>query len=212
MIFRLENLLPEPLEGTDVSTSQVWNRSLEIHPGFIRLRAASGKGKTTLIHILYGRRKDYTGTVSLDEEGISTFNPGRWALIRQKHLSIVFQELMLFGELTGWENIHLKNRLTGHYDKDRIHDMSKRMNARHLLEKKCGIMSFGERQRIAIIRSLVQPFDWLLLDEPFSHLDEANSRIASALITEECQLRNAGMLVTSLDEDDFINYDKTIIV
>lgn len=213
MIFRLDNLLPNPLEGTDVSASQVWNKSIELKTGeCIRLRAASGKGKTTLIHILYGRRKDYTGNVRLGQDRIATFTSGEWATLRQKHLSIVFQELMLFSELTGWENISLKNSLTRHYDKERIYDMSKRMNAQHLLQKKCGIMSFGERQRIAIMRSLVQPFDWLLLDEPFSHLDIENSRIAGALIAEECKMRNAGMLVTTLDEDNFFNYDKTVTV
>ena len=213
MIFRLENLLPDPLEGTDVSSSQVWNKSLELRPSeCVRLRAASGKGKSTLIHILYGRRKDYSGEVHLGGGKVATFNASKWASLRQKHLSIVFQELMLFSDLTGWENVNLKNRLTRHYNKERIYDMSMRMNAQHLLQKKCGIMSFGERQRIAIIRSLVQPFDWLLLDEPFSHLDIENSRIASTLITEECKMRNAGILVTSLDEDDFFHYDKTIIV
>ena len=213
MIFRLENLLPEPLEDTDISSSQVWSKSLILTPGeCIRLQAASGKGKTTLIHILYGRRKDYSGYVQLGEERLDSFNAGKWALLRQKYLSIVFQELMLFSELTGWQNISLKNHLTRYYNNDRIHDMAKRMNAQHLLEKRCGIMSFGERQRIAIIRSLVQPFSWLLLDEPFSHLDEENSRIATTLITEECKMRNAGILITTLDEDDFFNYDKTVIV
>lgn len=213
MVFRLENLLPNPLEGTDVSASQVWNRSLEMKPGgCIRLRAASGRGKTTLIHILYGIRKDYSGNVFLDNENISQLSANRWAVLRQKHLSIVFQDLLLFSELTGWENIILKNHLTRYYQKERLHEMAKRMNAQHLLQKKCGIMSFGERQRIAIIRSLLQPFNWLLLDEPFSHLDAANSRLAASLISEECKSRNAGILVTSLDEDDFFQYDQTIIV
>ena len=213
MIFHLENLLPDPLEDTDVSSSQVWNKSLDFDSEkCIRLQAASGKGKSTLIHILYGRRKDYSGSVLLDGMDNSKFNSSKWASFRQKNLSIVFQELMLFGELTGWENIQLKNRLTWHYHKDRIHEMAERLNARQLLQKKCGIMSFGERQRIAILRSLVQPFNWLLLDEPFSHLDEENSMLAGSLVAEECEKRDAGLLVTSLGEDNLFFYDQTIMV
>lgn len=213
MNFRLENILPQPLEDTDTSLSQVWNKPLELKAGeYIRFQAVSGKGKTTLIHILYGKRKDYSGKVFLNGERIASFSAGRWAALRQKSLSIVFQELMLFSELTGWENIWLKNQLTRHSDKKRIAEMAQRLNAQHLLQKKCGIMSFGERQRIAIIRSLVQPFSWLLLDEPFSHLDEENSRLASALIAEECAKRNAGIVITALGNDDFFAYNNTFLV
>jgi ABC-type lipoprotein export system ATPase subunit len=76
-----------------------------------------------------------------------------------------------------------------------------------LLEKKIKILSYGERQRIAIIRSLMQPFEWLLLDEPFGHLDEENIRKACELIKSECKKRDAGILMTSLGPDYFLYYD-----
>jgi len=213
VVFRLENLLPEPLKETDVSASEVWNRSFEFGCGkCICIQAESGKGKTTLIHILYGRRKDFSGKVLLDGETIDKFNSAKWATLRQRSLSIVFQELMLFGELTGWENILLKLRLTKYCGKEHIQEMASRMNSAHLLQKKCGILSFGERQRIAIIRALVQPFDWLLLDEPFSHLDAENLKLAATLIAEECKKRQAGMLVTALGKDSLFPYDQTITV
>ncbi len=213
MTFHLEQLLPDPLADQEISASQIWKKKAQFTAGkCIRLNAASGKGKTTLIHILYGRRTDYSGNVTVEGKQLRKLSSKEWAELRQKNLSIVFQEMMLFPELSGWENIMLKLALTNHYPEDVVKGFSERINAGHLLKKKCGTMSFGERQRIAILRCLVQPFDWLLLDEPFSHLDNANSYLASALITEECKKRNAGIIITALGDDDFFNYDETFLV
>ncbi|GIV34843.1 MAG: hypothetical protein KatS3mg031_2378 [Chitinophagales bacterium] len=213
MTFRLEQILPEPLADQDLSASQIWNKVVEFAPGrCIRLQAASGKGKTTLIHILYGRRTDYSGKVFLNGRQLHMLKGNGWAMLRQRHLAIVFQEMLLFSQLTGRENIHLKSILTGYYDNQTIDAFAERIHAAHLLDKKCGTMSFGERQRIAILRALVQPFDWLLLDEPFSHLDEAHARAASQLIQEECGKQQAGILITTLGEDDFFQYDETYLV
>ena len=213
MKFQLDQVIPHPLEEADVTASQVWRNHVELEAGkFIRLQAASGRGKTTFLHILYGRRKDFSGKALIDGNDIARIDGNKWAAMRQKNLSIVFQELALFSDLTGWENVWLKALLTKHYDKDVIYSMAERLNAKHLLEKKCGIMSFGERQRIAILRSLVQPFDWLFLDEPFSNLDGENSRLASGLIVEECKKRSAGLLVAALGADGFFVYDETLLV
>lgn len=213
MKFQLEHVIPHPLEEADVSASQVWRKRVELYAGkFVRLQAASGRGKTTFLHILYGRRKDFSGNVFIDGVDSAFLTANKWAEVRQRNISIVFQELALFGDLTGWENVWLKAFLTKYADKDAIYALAERLNAKHLLGKKCGIMSFGERQRIAILRSLVQPFDWLFLDEPFSNLDAENSRAASSLIIEECKKRHAGLLVAALGADDFFNYDETLLV
>ena len=57
----------------------------------------------------------------------------------------------------------------------------------------------GQQQRVAILRALIQPFKCLLMDEPFSHLDEDNRLICSSLIHNQLKKNNAGMIVTSLD-------------
>ena len=66
--------------------------------------------------------------------------------------------------------------------------------------------SYGEQQRIAIVRALIQPFELLLMDEPFSHLDNENILKAAKLIAEECAKRNAGFVLTDLDEDEHFEY------
>ena len=61
-------------------------------------------------------------------------------------------------------------------------------------------LSYGQRQRIAVIRALCQPFDFLLLDEPFSHLDDVNQQLLIDLVTEEAAKNKAGIIFTSLHE------------
>ena len=59
-------------------------------------------------------------------------------------------------------------------------------------------MSLGQRQRVAAVRAVCQPFDFLLLDEPVSHLDETNNRILASLLQEEADERGAGIISTSV--------------
>ena len=63
---------------------------------------------------------------------------------------------------------------------------------------KAGKLSFGQQQRVAFIRALCQPFDFLFLDEPISHLDDDNSRIMGELIIAESKAQGAGVIATSI--------------
>jgi ABC-type lipoprotein export system ATPase subunit len=129
--------------------------------------------------------------------------------MRQQELSIIFQDLRLFPNLTGRENIELNRVLQKpFYESSMIEVMAEQLGVMHVLEQNAAICSYGEQQRLAIIRSLIQPFSWLIMDEPFSHLDKENTRKAAALIQEECRKRKAGMLITDLDEDDHFPYTK----
>ena len=56
----------------------------------------------------------------------------------------------------------------------------------------------GQQQRVGIIRALCQPFDFILLDEPVSHLDSRNNLIAARIIAEEADRQGAGIISTSV--------------
>jgi len=58
----------------------------------------------------------------------------------------------------------------------------------------------------------MQPFDFLLLDEPYSHLDEANRKKTTELIYEECEKRNAAMIFADLKELDFLKGEKVLML
>jgi putative ABC transport system ATP-binding protein len=72
------------------------------------------------------------------------------------------------------------------------------------------MLSFGQQQRVAFIRSLCQPFDFIFLDEPISHLDDENSAIMSQLLMEETEKQGAGVIVTSIGKHLELPYDETL--
>jgi putative ABC transport system ATP-binding protein len=133
------------------------------------------------------------------------------AVIRQQKLSVVFQDLRLFPNLTARENIELKRILQEpFYPKEMIDTMAAALGITHILDQKAALCSYGEQQRVAIIRALIQPFDWLIMDEPFSHLDNANIAVAATLINNECTRRKAGLVVTDLEHDHHFSYTKEL--
>jgi ABC-type lipoprotein export system ATPase subunit len=210
-MFSLSNVIPIPLKEQNIGSSEVWNTELQIPSSKkIFLSAPSGKGKTTFQLMLYGIRKDYEGTVKMKGEDIKSFDLNKWSDIRQKSLSIIFQDLRLFPELSAFDNIELKNNLTNHKTKDQILQMAESLGVAEFLNKKAGILSYGQRQRMAIIRAMCQPFELLLMDEPFSHLDKGNIDKACKLISEECEQKGAGFIIASLGERYALEYDLTI--
>ncbi len=176
------------------------------------MKADSGKGKSTLIAFIYGSRRDYTGSIDLDGKNISGLSLDELASYRQTRMSVVFQDLRLFPNLTARENIALKLTLAPGISEAEIKVLTEKMGMQIYLDQRCGTLSLGQQQRIAIIRALVQPFEFLMLDEPFSHLDKGNTEIACALIRQRCENQKAGMLITSLGEEYAVDFTQRLTV
>jgi ABC-type lipoprotein export system ATPase subunit len=211
MIISLEKIIPIPLKDKlQKRVSAIWNNAVQFNEKqFVKIKAPSGTGKTTLIHYLYGLRNDYEGSIFYNKETVKNIQDEKMAMFRQQNISIIFQDLRLFDNLTALQNIELK--LTMHQPfitQERLTEMVSILGIQHIMHQPAKICSYGEQQRIAIVRALVQPFDWLLLDEPFSHLDKENTQKAASLIAEECQKRQAGFILTDLDEDENFAYQK----
>ena len=206
----LDNALPQIFHDRDMSASEVWQRSLTLERGGIYLiEAASGTGKTSLCSYLIGYRDDYEGRILFDNTDIRSLSVGQWVQVRRTGLSHLFQELRLFPELTAWENIQIKNGLT-HWRTAR--QVDEWFDAFGIAEKRnelVGRMSFGQQQRVAMIRALVQPFSFLLADEPISHLDDANSRAMAQVLLAEIRSQGAGLVVTSVGKHMDLPYSKT---
>lgn len=211
MQIKLLQVVPTFIEEEKISRSQIWNSAVTFNAGEkIQIVAPSGSGKTSLIHFLYGLRKEYDGTIVYDSKSISNFSAEDFAVHRQQFISIVFQDLRLFPEHTVLQNLEVKRQLNPFHPESKIAAMAERLGIGNKLNKLCRTCSYGEQQRIAIIRALQQPFQFLLLDEPFSHLDENNRKKAMELMEEEAQSRNAAIILADLKAIEYFKADKTI--
>ena len=207
----LQQTLPEVFAGRDSVNSDVWHTSLTFERGkSYLLEAASGTGKTSLCSYIYGYRSDYQGIIAFDGCNIRTLASGEWTELRKRSLAMLFQELRLFGELTAMENILLKNQLTGFRKKKEILWWLDSLGIADKADTLVSRMSFGQQQRVAFIRALCQPFDFIFLDEPVSHLDEPNSFAMGKILTEEAERQGAGIVVTSIGRHLMLDYDKKL--
>ena len=204
-MIRLSDLQPIPLVSLGLNPdSDIFATTCEFRHGKRYLVAApSGRGKSTLFHCIYGLRKDYSGAISIDSHDIGAFTPDDWADRRQKDLAIVFQDLRLFPQLSGLENIQLHRDLNPVVEDTTLRHWAHELQMDDEWEKPVEKLSYGQRQRIAILRALSRPFRYLLLDEPFSHLDPRNTEAALHLILEACTAHGAGMLLASLGGEAF---------
>ena len=213
MQINLQEIIPGYIDKKNINGSQVWGKKIIINKGeHLHIVAPSGTGKTSLIHFIYGLRKDYTGTISYDTTDIKKLSTESFSSFRQNKISIIFQDLRLFEDQTAKENIEIKRRLDPYHSAEKIDDMARKLGIETKLNQQVKSCSYGEQQRIAIIRSLMQPFDFILLDEPYSHLDEVNREKATELIYEECEKRNAAMIFADLKELDFLKGEKVLML
>lgn len=201
--IRLNNVLPEVFDGQQhtapVKDSCIWLRDVTLaKPLPYLIFASSGTGKSSLCSFLYGSRTDYSGTITFDGTDIREFGLDRWSELRRLSLAYLPQELRLFPELTAMENIMIKNRLTDFYTEADILQLLDRLDIREKADIPAGRLSIGQQQRVATIRAICQPFDFIILDEPVSHLDAGNNTTVAELITERAGQQHAAIIATSV--------------
>ncbi|MBR1801262.1 MAG: ATP-binding cassette domain-containing protein [Bacteroidaceae bacterium] len=205
----LHHTLPSVFsQRTDLS-SDLWQQEVTFERGHLYLiEADSGTGKSSLCSYLIGYRDDYEGTIRFDDRDIRAFSTYDWTQLRQRSLSSMFQELRLFPELTAWENVQIKNQLTSHKSDADIAAWFEALGIADKRAVKLAQMSFGQQQRVALMRALCQPFDFLLADEPVSHLDAGNSRVMGDIMMEEARRQGAAVIVTSIGHHMDLPYEK----
>ncbi len=185
--------------GHDGIHSDVWLQDITLERGKRYLVSAeSGTGKSSMCSYIYGYRQDYSGTITFDGKDILGLTIAQWCDVRQRHIAYLAQDMRLFGELTAMENVELKNRITGFKSRDEILRLFETMGIPDKVDSLASKLSIGQQQRVAIIRTLCQPCDFILLDEPVSHLDDENNRIVADLITQEAARQGAGIIATSV--------------
>ena len=197
--IQLNNTLPRVFAGQNGIHSEVWLKDISFERAKRYLISAeSGTGKSSMCSYIYGYRQDYSGTIAFDGKDIRTLTVAQWCEVRQHHIAYLPQDMRLFGELTAMENVELKNRLTNFKSREEICKLFEILGIADKMDSLASKLSIGQQQRVAIIRTLCQPFDFILLDEPVSHLDDENNRIVARLVIDEAQRQGAGVIATSV--------------
>ena len=211
MRIELNQILPLPL-ADQIKTTAIWKQKVIFEEGkYYQVFSASGKGKSTFCHILYGLREDYEGNLLFDDIDVAEFSSETWAKYRQNKIAFLFQDLRLFPELNGLENIEIKMHLGSDYKLIQAIEMARDLGVYHCLYKPVKILSYGERQRIALIRTLMQPFEVLVLDEPFSHLDPENIQKMIVWIDKICKKNRATLILMGLsDDNEGLKFDQVL--
>lgn len=209
--IQFQSVLPQVFSQRTDLCSEIWKQDVVFQKGHLYLvEAESGKGKSTFCSYILGYRHDYSGQVMFDNSNVLDFKVRDWVEIRKRHISHLFQELRLFPELTAMENVEIKNKLTNFQTREQILEWFDMLGIADKVDAKIGRMSFGQQQRVAMIRSLCQPFDFILADEPISHLDDNNSRIMGDIMMAEANRQGAGVIVTSIGKHMDLAYEKVV--
>lgn len=200
----IQSLLPMVFTGMEeaekICSSQIWEEpSFVFQRGCkICIQAESGSGKSSLLNFILGNRTDYKGNILFNGNNVRTFSIDDWCRIRTENIAFLPQEMGLFPELTVVQNIDLKNNRTHHKSAKQIKTLLEQVGLAEKCDILVGKLSIGQMQRVALIRSVCQPFDFIFLDEPVSHLDMRNNTIVADMISEEADRQGAGIIATSV--------------
>ncbi|MDE6126989.1 MAG: ATP-binding cassette domain-containing protein [Muribaculaceae bacterium] len=209
----LERVLPDVFaECAEAhSGSDVWLSELSFRRGGRYLvQAASGAGKSSLCAFIYGFRQDYTGRILFNSTDIRSITPSGWDAARQRVIAWLPQDMRLFPTLTALENIMLKVSLTHFKTEAEVMAMLEEVGMERFADRPARLLSIGQQQRVAAVRAVCQPFAFLLLDEPVSHLDDVSNRAVSSLIEAEASRQGAAIITTSVGNNPYITQEITL--
>lgn len=200
----LRTLLPFVFRGMEgslkIRSSEIWAKDSFVFNRGCKfcIHTESGGGKSSLLSFIYGNRIDYQGSICFNNTDVKSLSIQQWCDIRTKHIALLPQEMRLFPELTVMQNIELKNQRTGHKKTSEIEEYLARLGIIEKKDVEVGKLSIGQQQRVAVVRAICQPFNFIFLDEPVSHLDEKNNAIVALIIEEEAAKQEAGIITTSV--------------
>jgi putative ABC transport system ATP-binding protein len=166
---------------------------------FVAVMGPSGSGKSTLLHLLAGLEPVTTGQIWLGGERVDGLSQARWALLRRRHIGVVFQFYNLVSNMTVADNIELPALLAGATRRQaalRREEMLADLGLAAKAQASPARLSGGEQQRVALARALAHQPSLLLADEPTGHLDSANSADVGRLLSRIHARGQSILLVT----------------
>ncbi|MES2486696.1 MAG: ATP-binding cassette domain-containing protein [Bacteroidota bacterium] len=162
------------------------------------ITGGSGKGKTTLLHLLGGLLRPKSGEVIIEDTNIATLSEKKLDHFRGKNIGLVLQQSYFVASLTVLENVVLASWLAnGKQATDKAKQLLEQLGLKDQMQKLPSQLSIGQQQRVSIARALINEPKLLLADEPTSSLDDENAvTVADMLSTLAKQFGTALVIVT----------------
>lgn len=161
----------------------------------------SGKGKTTLLHLLAGLMEPNAGTVTIDEQSISELNGNNRDSFRGKNIGIVFQQAQFIRSVSVMQNLQLARSLAGmKNDEAFAQELLAELGIADKANNRPSELSIGERQRAGIARALVTKPKVVLADEPTSALDDQNCELVADLLQKTVTGHGAALVIVTHDQ------------
>lgn len=172
----------------------------------------SGRGKTTLLHLMALLLRPEGGSVMIGDKDITPLSVAEAAAVRASQIGIVYQKPHFVSSLSVLENVLLPNYLAQKFqDKDRARALAEQLGFAEHLSKKTHQLSQGEQQRVSIARALMNNPAVILADEPTSSLDDDNCEKVITLLKNQSEQIGASLVVVTHDQrlkDAFTNQVK----
>ena len=196
-MFSIRNL-KHAYNGTEVLSVPAWQ--VEQGSQWLVL-GPSGSGKTTLLHVLAGILRPSTGTASVAGQDLGTLKADALDRFRGQHIGIVLQRLHLMASLDVLDNLLLAQYLAGlPQDRARALEVLAGLDLADKAGSRPHELSFGQAQRVAVARAVVNRPRLLLADEPTSNLDDARCLQALELLQSQARDCNATLLIATHDQ------------
>ena len=161
------------------------------------ISGSSGSGKTTLMNLMSGLLKPTSGFITFEDNDFSKLTEENIDQIRSKNFGFIFQRLHLIKHLTVEQNILLGLNKDQSPNIDELLDDIGLKNKHTQLAKN---LSFGESQRVAIARGIINSPKVIFADEPTSSLDDINTKKVLELIFSQAKKNNSTIIISSHDE------------
>ncbi|MEP7322120.1 MAG: ABC transporter ATP-binding protein [Saprospiraceae bacterium] len=178
--------------------------TFKIHRGeFVSITGKSGCGKSTLLYILSTMDTDYKGLLYIDHESMEQKTEKELAFIRNEKIGFVFQFHYLLNEFSVIKNVMLpgfkSNKLSEEELEKKGFDLLKNLGIEKLAHKMAYQLSGGEKQRVAIARSMINDPIMIMCDEPTGNLDNKNTEIVFDIFKELAKSYNKTILIVTHD-------------
>jgi putative ABC transport system ATP-binding protein len=199
-LLRTRGLVKEYRSDGGVPVQAIRGVDITVGAGeFVAVMGPSGSGKSTLLHVVGGLVPVTMGEIWLRGRRVDRLSLSEWAVLRRRHVGIVFQFFNLLSNMTVADNVELPALLAG-VSPRQARRRREELLAELGLSDKAGAapsrLSGGEQQRVAMARALANEPSLLLADEPTGNLDSANTRDVLRLLRRTHERGQAILLVT----------------